>query len=549
MNGSLKAAMRGRSGRGFRVPAQRGEDREAGQILVLFTLVLILVLLAVSIVVDLGLLRNNRQTLVNAVDAGALAGGTLMPVDGPAAAANAASLIDKTIKATYPGLPTSAYTIQYRCLIGIGAGVATAFDSQDIVAFTPRDCNPSNALGHSPGVVADFIGAGATRTSACRPDLGDKCNVVMVSGNAETPYSFGRIVGVNSGYTGTVQAAACKGLCGETPTSFDVELVIDTSGSMNGSPSGSGPCNPSPCGAQPRIYWAKDAANKFVDYLNLPQYGGVGPSGNRIGISTFSGTTATSLNTWALGSAALKTAVNGITAAGSTPLKVGMATGATDLTTNTRNSPGNPAPVPANGSVRRIVILLSDGRPNPDQGPNGVAATLSTGQRPKSPEINGYLASADEAFSIAIGTGGAGASQVDLGLMQLLEKGDPLVVPPAPHFFNVINGNELVDVFSSIATQLVSPHPRLIRVYQPPVVSSVTPTLGKKNTTVTISGYFFTGTTSVEFGGTSAAFSVTSDTTIVVNKAPAHASGTVDITVTTPGGVSPVVSGDRFTYQ
>ena len=57
-------------------------DREHGQIIVLFALVLVVILAFAAIVVDLGLLRNNRQTLVNAMDAAALAGGTLLPVDG-----------------------------------------------------------------------------------------------------------------------------------------------------------------------------------------------------------------------------------------------------------------------------------------------------------------------------------------------------------------------------------------------------------------------------------------------------------------------------------
>jgi len=51
-----------------------GERRESGQILVLFALAIVVIMLFASIAIDLGLLRNNRQTLVNAVDSAALAG-------------------------------------------------------------------------------------------------------------------------------------------------------------------------------------------------------------------------------------------------------------------------------------------------------------------------------------------------------------------------------------------------------------------------------------------------------------------------------------------
>ena len=193
---------------------------ERGQVLVLFAIVLVVIMAFTALVVDIGLLRNNRQTLANAVDAGALAGGTLMPVDGTQAGAAGAvtALVNKSVQATYPGLSAGDYKITYRCLVGTGAGNPGAFDSADIVAFVPLDCDPSHALGHSPPSLADFVGAGATRSSICRPDLGDKCNVVVVEGNVTTDYTFARVVGVDSGNTGVVQSAACRGLCGTLPT-------------------------------------------------------------------------------------------------------------------------------------------------------------------------------------------------------------------------------------------------------------------------------------------------------------------------------------------
>ena len=61
---------------------RRKHDQEHGQIIILFALVLVVILAFGAIVVDLGMLRNNRQILVNTLDSAALAAGTKLPVDG-----------------------------------------------------------------------------------------------------------------------------------------------------------------------------------------------------------------------------------------------------------------------------------------------------------------------------------------------------------------------------------------------------------------------------------------------------------------------------------
>ena len=80
-----------------------------------------------------------------------------------------------------------------------------------------------------------------------------------------------------------------------------------------------------------------------------------------------------------------------------------------------------------------------------------------------------------------------------------------------------------------------------------PTVTKVSPHSGKAKTSVTILGTNLTGAVTVSFGSVSAKFTVKSATEIVAT-APHHAAGTVDVTVTGPGGTSPVVSADRFTY-
>ena len=81
-----------------------------------------------------------------------------------------------------------------------------------------------------------------------------------------------------------------------------------------------------------------------------------------------------------------------------------------------------------------------------------------------------------------------------------------------------------------------------------PVVSSISPTSGPATggTTVTIIGSGFTGASKVLFGTATSTFTVNSDTQITV-VSPAG-SGTVHVTVTTPGGPSTTSTADQFTY-
>ncbi len=83
-----------------------------------------------------------------------------------------------------------------------------------------------------------------------------------------------------------------------------------------------------------------------------------------------------------------------------------------------------------------------------------------------------------------------------------------------------------------------------------PIVSGVSPSAGPQagGTSVTITGSGFSSATSVDFGaGTPASFSVISDTEIDATSAPG--SGTVDVTVISPGGTSSTSPADQFTYQ
>ena len=82
-----------------------------------------------------------------------------------------------------------------------------------------------------------------------------------------------------------------------------------------------------------------------------------------------------------------------------------------------------------------------------------------------------------------------------------------------------------------------------------PTVTGLSPSSGQStgSTSVTLTGTNFTGATAVSFGTSAASFTVTSSTTIAAT-APPGTLGTVDITVTTPGGTSATNAGDKYTY-
>ena len=83
-----------------------------------------------------------------------------------------------------------------------------------------------------------------------------------------------------------------------------------------------------------------------------------------------------------------------------------------------------------------------------------------------------------------------------------------------------------------------------------PTVTDRRPTSGPAagGTSVTITGTNFTGATAVKFGATAATTFTVNSATSITATSPAG-SGTVDITVTTPGGTSATSAADQFTYR
>lgn len=144
------------------------------------------------------------------------------------------------------------------------------------------------------------------------------------------------------------------------------------------------------------------------------------------------------------------------------------------------------------------------------------------------------------------GTGLSEATQVSFGSTPAssftVSSGSITAVAPAG------TGTVDVTVTSSGATSATSSADHYTYV-APPAVSTVTPNLGPTagGTLVTITGAELTFATGVRFGGTPAVSFIVNSATSMSAVAPAG-TGTVDVTVTTPGGTSTTGSGDHYRY-
>ena len=168
------------------------QDRERGQALVLFTLLLAVLVMFMVLVIDGGFFMVERRQAQNVVDAAALAGAQELP-DDPAAAADVAR--------------------QY--------AVLNDFDPDDLTI--------------------EFV-CTSTLIQFCNPGAG-KYDTILVTGEATAPAFFGPILNVigegdscwTEGCTTQVNAGACRGACGSVGDKLDVVLSIDHTGSMQAS--------------------------------------------------------------------------------------------------------------------------------------------------------------------------------------------------------------------------------------------------------------------------------------------------------------------------
>ncbi|MGO9488808.1 MAG: IPT/TIG domain-containing protein [Solirubrobacteraceae bacterium] len=128
------------------------------------------------------------------------------------------------------------------------------------------------------------------------------------------------------------------------------------------------------------------------------------------------------------------------------------------------------------------------------------------------------------------------------------EFGEPLgKAPDGSNFNQVINGDEYwYQQEWSNETRACAQ-----RLAALPAVTKLTPKKGPSagGTAVTITGSGFAGTATVDFGGSAASEVTVESTTSIRAISPAGGKGTVDVTVTTSAGTSPVTKKDRFKYS
>jgi hypothetical protein len=578
--------------------SRRDGAREHGQIVILFALALVVILVFASIVVDLGVLRNNRQILVNTLDAAALAGGTKLPVNGSTEGTAANTLIASTIQANYPGLPTSAYTISYRCLIGVdGTG------QPDLAEITAGVCNPTHALGHAP-VAGDFVAAGADRLATCAPSLGDKCNVVVITGSAITQYGLGGVVGITSGSTGAVQSASCNGPCGPVAIPVDLVVITDRTASMNATDITNvqvganavlsvynpalqrialgtiGPsqvnasglpitanCPNSSSSAYPTaVYGVGNANRSDVDYF--------GPAPTDIGrwiplgfSGTDSGTPPVTWNqSYSTGPYSPTGTVNPSSNLAKAISCVVSWTYGTNLDTPIRMA-GYYLQTYGRPGVKKGIILETDGTPQAGNGSahytcdQANAAATAVKALPENIVIytigygtnDSYCPNRHSTSNCPNDPGGTQNCNPNETANWSLDPASTLLSSMASDpskFYNAPASSAVAAAFTSAAQDLAKGGLHLVQASLTPKVTAVSPNHGPLGgtTVVTISGQFLTGAWAVKFGTTSATtFTVNSDTSITAT-APAGAAGTVDITVSTPGGTSAIVAADHYTY-
>ncbi len=560
--------------------------------MILFALSLTVILGIGALVIDLGVLRNNRQILANAVDAGALAAGTKLPVTGAAGTTALEALVQQTLDANYPGgLIKGAnkdYTISYECLIGTISGQAAYW--RDV----PTVCVPYQGVGTTQLSAASFAGAGASRHAPCRPDLGDTCNTALIQASAITRFAIGPVVGVPSGSTGTLTASACSGPCGAAPGSpDDVVLVMDRTGSMSGYIPGIqggaynvmsvfnpalqrialgtiGPAdgnaadpaadNPVTCPKNSSSNWVSPPA-ALSDSMVL----GVEGNGNYTDTSAlarwvpvgFSGTDTAPF--WSLSDPAARGHREAYSSGGAVPTNSTLykaisclwaVTGSTDLASPMRMA-ASYLSASGRAGVPKAIIFETDGNPNR----NG----LGNGLLPCSAAYAEALAAKGagiEVFTLQYGSAQTCSSN-DTGWTanQLLQNmASPDVVGGPSHYLFVPKTTDytaITQAFTKIAYAITQGSNHLVTLNAQPFITSISPATGPftGGTAITVTGSSFLGVTKVTVGGQNAAFSVNSDTSLTV-VAPGGTKGSgADVIASSPGGSSPIVPADVFTYQ
>jgi hypothetical protein len=195
---------------------------QSGAVAIMFALLAFVLMGVAALGVDFASQVKERQTLQDAMDAGAQAGAYQLPVNATKSQTDAVKFATVTDAGATP-------SVTYYCVVAsMASGSLWILDSSQI----PSVCNPAAA---KVGSTYTGLKCNATICSIpCNPVAGDRCNTIRLADSKQVPFTFARAIGINSGGTGVVDSVACRGSCGTIPPNpMDVTVVADRTGSMS----------------------------------------------------------------------------------------------------------------------------------------------------------------------------------------------------------------------------------------------------------------------------------------------------------------------------
>jgi hypothetical protein len=426
---------------------------ERGTVLVLAAAAMVVVMGVAALSIDVGLLIHERQSVQNATDAGALAGAQELPDNSAAAQAKAIQYVLQN----NPNLTAGQVDVSFRCLISASGGSPNLSD-------VPGACNP--------GGDASWTVKGNRATSPCVPASGDKCNVIVVRASNTVDFHLAPVLGIDSGSTGNITSAACRGSCGSPSTApVDLMMVLDRTSSMSSGDVAS----------------TRAAANAVLKAYNPAfQWVGLGLLGASSNSSTCSGSPSVKVRAASSGGNWVPIGLTGTGA----PLNEAYVDGSQNLNTSTRlvkaiscynqSSTGTDLASPmtaatsylrSNGRSSAIkgIIFMTDGEPNGST--CAAAASAAAAAKSGSPEIEFYTVGfgVDNSNKCPDSSGAwKGKSVVQLLATMATDSislgcssGDNT---NGDHFFCQPANSSLTGIFKTAATDLASGSTRLVDV-------------------------------------------------------------------------------------
>jgi hypothetical protein len=198
-------------------------DDERGVVAVIVAILMVVLGGSAAMTFDLARLRHERHLIQAAVDLGSLAGAAYMPVSSPSDAAAAEAVAREVANANAQQLDPAGIGISFLCVVSDPEHNGGS-DSDEL---RYRCGHPDVDWGDG-----QWTTRGGKASHACNPYAGDVCNAIKLTASSQIDYFFAPLIGFNTGSTGAVQAASCRG-CGPVP--IDMVIIVDRSRSMSAS--------------------------------------------------------------------------------------------------------------------------------------------------------------------------------------------------------------------------------------------------------------------------------------------------------------------------